>query len=60
MIKLLESLKLDTSDIELQALLLRAKSGEPIQQEDFLNIIEPLLANNSHLEELNNFEFQLH
>lgn len=60
MIHLLESLKLDTSDVELQALLLRAKNGEPIQHDDFMKIIEPLLANNAHLEELNNFEFQLH
>lgn len=55
MLKLLESLKLDTSDVELQALLLNAKNGQPVERDILMNIVTSLLSDDTkHLGELTN------
>lgn len=55
MLKLLESLKLDTSDVELQALLLNAKNGQPVERDILMNIVTNLLSDDTkHLGELTN------
>lgn len=63
--KLLESLKLDTTDnVQLQNLLERAKNGEAIEREVVMNAVTSLLsADSEHLGELTgsigNFELEL-
>lgn len=53
MMKLLESFKIDTSDVELQALLQRAKNGERIERDTLMNTVATLLSDDSkHLDEL--------
>lgn len=54
MLKLLESLKIDTSDTELQALLLNAKNGQPVERDTLMAVVTNLLSNDTqHLGELN-------
>jgi hypothetical protein len=62
-LKLVESLKLDTSDSELQAIVQRAKNGESIERETLMNTVAALLsADSEHLGELTgsigNFEIE--
>lgn len=53
MLKLLESLKLDPTDTELQALVQAAKSGQPVERDALMTIVTNLLASDSqHLGEL--------
>ncbi|CAO3616988.1 unnamed protein product [Mucor hiemalis] len=52
MLKLLDSLKLDPSDTELQALVETAKSGQPVERDTLMNIVTNLLADSKHLGEL--------
>ncbi|KAI9360190.1 hypothetical protein BD770DRAFT_362306 [Pilaira anomala] len=53
MMKLLESFKIDTSDVELQTLLQRAKNGERIERDTLMNTVATLLSDDSkHLDEL--------
>jgi hypothetical protein len=47
MLKLLESLKLDPSDHELQALVETAKNGQPVERDHLMTIVGNLLSENS-------------
>ncbi|KAI8374792.1 hypothetical protein BD560DRAFT_393264 [Blakeslea trispora] len=65
MMKLLNVLGLDTSDVELQSLLQRAKNGEAIERETLVSVVTAMIASDpKHLGELTetigNFEIQLH
>lgn len=62
-LKLVESLKLDISDVELEALIERAKKGESIERETLMNTVATILAaDTEHLGELTgsigNFEIE--
>ncbi|KAI7887891.1 uncharacterized protein EV154DRAFT_326982 [Mucor mucedo] len=54
MLKLLDTLKIDTSDTELQALLLNAQNGQPVERDTLMTVVTNLLSNDTkHLGELN-------
>jgi hypothetical protein len=62
-LKLVESLKLDTTNSELQALVQRANNGESVERETLMNTVASLLsADSEHLGELTgsigNFEIE--
>lgn len=47
MLKLLDSLKLDPTDTELQALVEMAKNGQPVERDTLMTIVGNLLSENS-------------
>ncbi|KAG2235981.1 hypothetical protein BDF21DRAFT_425485 [Thamnidium elegans] len=53
MLKLLESFHLDTSDVALQALLEKAKDGQPVDRDTLMATVATLLSDDKeHLSEL--------